>query len=87
MITQTQTQTTKVKNGTIVLPKKFQRIWQETDVFIEVSPDTIFVKRLTQPFLSLKEMMDEFRQAAQKTKLSRREVEKVIQRTRKKIYQ
>jgi len=79
-------QTTKVKNGRITLPKKLQKTWEEAEVFIDISGDTILIKRLTQPALSLKEMMDEFQRAARKTKLSKKEVEKALREIRKELY-
>lgn len=79
------TQTAKVKNGTIVLPKKFRKAWKKADVFMNISGDTILIKRLTQPALSLKEMMDEFRQVARKTKLSKKDVATAIQEVRREF--
>lgn len=80
------TQTTKVKNGKIALPKKFCKSWKGAEVFIEVSGDTISIKRLTKPALTFKEMMNEFRQVARETKLSKKEVEKVLRRVRRETY-
>ncbi|MBZ1348451.1 MAG: hypothetical protein KYQ20_01650 [Candidatus Nealsonbacteria bacterium] len=79
-------QTAKVKNGTITLPKGLQKSWKGADVFIDVSRDTISIKRLTKSALSLKEMMDELRRAARKTRLSKKETEKAIQSVRQKVY-
>lgn len=79
-------QTTKVKNGKITLPRELRKSWEKADVFIEFSGDTIFIKRLSKPTLTLKEMMDKFRWAARKTSLSRKDVEKAIQEVRKETY-
>jgi len=80
------TQTTKVKNGTITLPKKFRKAWKKAAVYIDITGDTIFIKRLTKPALTFKEMMDEFYQVARKTKLSKKEVEKALREVRKEVY-
>jgi len=79
-------QTTKVKNGTITLPKKFRKAWKEAEVYVDIAGDTILIKRLTRPALTFKEMMDEFYQAARKTKLSKKEVERVLQNIRQEVY-
>lgn len=79
-------QITKVKNGTITLPEKFRKSWKGAEVFITGEKDTILIKRLTRPTLTFKEMIDEFYQAARKTKLSKKEVEEAIRSVRREIY-
>lgn len=43
------TKTTKVKNGTITLPKEFRKSWKEAEVFIFPSTDTLIVKKIQKP--------------------------------------
>ena len=43
------TQTTKVKNGTITLPKEFRKSWKGADVFLFSSADTLIVKKVQKP--------------------------------------
>jgi len=80
------TQTTKVKNGTIVLPRKFRKAWKKAEVYIDITGDTILIKRLTKPTLTFKEMMNEFYQAARKTRLYKKDVEEAIREVRKEVY-
>lgn len=76
------------KNGTITLPKEAQRYWgrsgKTVQVFVDFRGDTISIKRLTEPALSLKEMMDEFLQSTKKTNLSKREVNQTLKKIRAK---
>jgi len=80
------TKTTKVKNGTITLPKGVRKAWKGAEVYLDVEGDTILIKRLSRPALTLKEMMDELREAARKTKLSKKDVEEAIREVRKEMY-
>jgi len=79
-------QTIKVKNGTIALPEKLRRIWQGADVWLQTDNDTIFIKRLTPPSLTLSEMMMQFRQAAKENKITKKDVADAIKWARKKVY-
>lgn len=79
-------QTTKVKNGTIVLPRQFRKSWKKAEVYLNIAGDTILIKRLTKPALTFKEMMDELRRAARKTKLLKKDVEEAIREVRQEIY-
>lgn len=72
--------TTKIKNGVIVLPKKIRQNWQEADVWLQVSKDSIYVKRLSRP--SLSEMLKEFRKIG-KT-ITKKDVDEAIKWARKK---
>lgn len=40
------TKTTKVKNGTITLPKELWKAWKGAEVFIFPSEDTLIVKKI-----------------------------------------
>lgn len=52
-------QTTKVKNGTIVLPPKFKKSWKEANVWLQISKKNIFIRKLDPP--SVSDMLKEFR--------------------------
>jgi len=82
----TKTFTTKIENGTIVLPKKLQELWKEAEVLIDASENMISIKRLSKPALTFKQMLNEFQEATRKAKLSKKEVEKVLLEVRKEIY-
>jgi len=82
----TQPTITKIENGKIVLPKKLRKIWREAKVLIDASQDMISIKRLSKPALTFKQMLDEFQQATRKAKLSKKDMEKVLQEVRKEIY-
>ena len=45
------TQTTKVKNGTILLPKKLRQEWQDAQIIILPSKDGMYIKKLSRPSL------------------------------------
>ena len=77
---------TKVRNGTITLPKELRKTWKGAEIYIDAIGDTIFIKRLTRPGISFKEMLNEFRRAARKTKLSKKVVEKSLRDVKKEIY-
>lgn len=42
-------QTTKIKNGIIVLPKELKKSWKGAEVFIFPSDDTLVVKKIQRP--------------------------------------
>ena len=77
--------TIRVQNGAIILPKELKKTWQNASIFIEGSSDTISIKRLSKPELSFSEMMNEFQKAAKKSKITKENVEKAINLTRKKL--
>ncbi|MDA2936186.1 hypothetical protein MYX06_03135 [Patescibacteria group bacterium AH-259-L05] len=72
--------TTKVKNGSITLPKGLRKKWSGAEVYISDEKDMISIKRLSMPSLTFKKMLDEFNKAGKK--ISRNEVEKVISEVR-----
>lgn len=76
---------TKIQNGAVILPREIQKNWQGTKVWLDVSQDTISIKKLAKPILTLKEMMDEFYRAAQQTKLSPKNTKRLLQTLRKKF--
>ena len=85
-ITTMTTATTKIKNGSITLPEELRKQWTGADVYISGEKNTLFIKRLSKPALTLKEMLHEFREAARKTKLSKKDAESAVRETRKEIY-
>lgn len=74
------TQTTKVKNGTITLPKEFRKAWKEADVFIFPNKDTLIIKKLQKPFPRLSEIASK----VSSKKMSQKEIKKEIRAYRKK---
>lgn len=74
------TQTTKVKNGTIILPKEFRKSWKEAEVFISGEKDTIIMKRIKAP--SFLEMLKEFREIGKS--ITKKEVREAIKWARRK---
>lgn len=54
------TQTIKLKNGAIDLPRELQNSWEGADVFISASKDSIVINRV-QPAPSLKDLEPKLR--------------------------
>jgi len=73
-------QTTKIKNGTIILPKEFRKTWKEAEVLITGEKDTILIKRMEAP--SFFQMLEEFRKIGKKIK--KKDVEEAINWARKR---
>lgn len=80
------TQTTKIENGTIVLPREMNRVWQGADVFVQADSDSIYIKRLSPTNFSLSEMMTMAQKAAKRANISQKTAEDVLRKTRKVIY-
>ena len=76
--------TTKIKNGSLELPKEIEQTWNNAEVFVIPSQDSLFVKRLSKPALSLSNMLEKFRKAAKNTKLKKKDVEEAIRNVRRK---
>lgn len=72
----------EIKNGVIVLPKKIQKSWQGTKIYIDFSRDIISIKKLSKSNLAFKDMLDEFSSAARKTKLSKKDTNKALKQIR-----
>lgn len=79
-----RTRITRVKNGSIALPREIRKSWGNVDVLVSSTRDSLLIKRLAEPARSLTEMMREFREAARKTKLTRREVHNTIRALRRR---
>ncbi|MBU2545346.1 hypothetical protein KKC65_02750 [Patescibacteria group bacterium] len=75
-------ETAKIKNGTFTLPKELRKSWKEADIFISGEKDTIFIKRLSKPKLSFKEMLNEFNEIGKN--ISRKTLDKAIGSVRNK---
>ncbi len=75
------TQTIKIKNGAIAIPPEFKQYWQNVDVRLQISKDSIYAKRLNKPTLS--EMLDAFRKVGKN--ISKKDVSKAIENARRKI--
>ena len=73
---------TKIKNGILTLPKELRKSWKEADIFVSGEKDTIFIKRLSKPSLSFKEMLDEFNAIGKN--ISRKTLDKAIKSIRNK---
>ncbi|TSC71191.1 MAG: hypothetical protein G01um101470_722, partial [Parcubacteria group bacterium Gr01-1014_70] len=50
--------TTKVKNGSLELPKEIEQAWNNAEVFVIPSQDSLFVKRMSKSTLSLSHMLE-----------------------------
>lgn len=74
------TKTTKVKNGTITLPKELKKSWGGAEVYVNAGRDSIFIKRLQPPVFS--EMLKEFKKIGKY--ISKKDVEEAIREVRKK---
>jgi len=76
------TQTTKIKNGTIVLPKELRKTWKNAQVIILLSKDSVYIKKLARPSLS------ELKPKLQKlgTLISQKEIDEAIKWARKTTY-
>ena len=74
------TQTTKVKNGTLILPKKLKKSWENAKVFLECFDDSIVVKKIYTPKISFKEMVKESQKAFKGVK--KQEVNQVLKEIR-----
>ena len=74
------TQTTKVKNGMIVLPKELRKAWKRVEVFIFPNEDTLIIKKIQKPLPKLSDLASRI----SSPKMSQKEIEKEIQAYRKK---
>lgn len=73
---------TKVKNGTIVLPKIIQRSWQGASVFIKPSNDGILIKKVSKP--SLLQLKPKLQKTGKLIK--QKDIDEAVKKARKKIY-
>lgn len=75
---------TTIKDGTVTftLPREIRKSWKDAEVFVDFNSDIVSIKRLSKPSLNLKEMMNEFLEAAKKTRLSKKEVNQALKEIR-----
>lgn len=72
--------TTKVRNGSIILPKEVRKTWREAEVFISAGEDSIFIKKFRQPSLSqLRPKLEELGR-----RISKKDIEVAIRQVRVK---
>ncbi len=76
------TKTIKVKNGSIPLPEELRRLWQDAEVFLSGAKDTILIKRMSEPRLSFRAMLDEFNRIGKG--VSRKDVKEAIEAVRRR---
>ena len=76
-------QTTTIKNGTIVLPKAIRKAWQGAEVYITAFGDNLFVYKLTSCKMNFTEMVEEMRKAARKAGITKKDVEEAIREVRR----
>lgn len=72
-------QTTTIKNGTIVLPKAIRKAWQGADVFMLPDEDSILIKKIEKPLKRLSDLADRIKSP----KMSQSEIENEIKAFRK----
>ena len=72
-------QTTKIKNGIIVLPPNLRRAWKEGEVFIFPNKDTLIIKKLQRSVSRLSKIASKI----SSKRMSQKEIEKEIQAFRK----
>jgi hypothetical protein len=73
---------TKVKNGTVSLPKEARKLWKDAKVFVDVSGDTISIKRLRPPSRTLRSMAKEIQGVVKNSGITARDAEKAIRDVR-----
>ncbi len=73
------TQTLKVENGRITLPKNLQKNWQKAEVFVFPNKDTIVIKKIQKPLFRLSGLTSRI----SSPKMTQKEIEKEIQVYRK----
>lgn len=81
--------TTTIRNGSVPLPKEIGWKWRNRKVRITDTPNSLLIEPLAlvgrSPF-SLSEMAREFRKAARKTGLQKKDIAAEIKRVRKELY-
>lgn len=76
----------KVKNGTIKLPRPWQKSWERTEVALFGRGDTLTIKRVSPPALSLSEMMRLAQKSARQAGITKKDVAEAIQWARRGTY-
>jgi hypothetical protein len=75
--------TTKVKNGSIALPKDIRKTWQNAEVMILPGADSVYIKRLKQPTLS--ELKPKLKQAGRK--ITQKDINEAVTWAKQQTYQ
>lgn len=78
--------TIQIKNNTLNLPPSLRKGWQNAEVYVSGVGDTLIIKKLARPVVSFKDMVAELQRATKTAKLSKRDVARVIQETRREMY-
>jgi len=73
---------TKVKDGSITLPKEMKQAWKNAEVFMIPSGDSLFLKRVKKP--SLKGLEKKLRQAGKL--ITDKDINEAVKWARKKAY-
>lgn len=68
------------------MPQSVSNLWADADVEIFADKDRLIIRNAETEALSLKEMMDAFRDAAQKTGLREQDALSVVRDVRKQMY-
>lgn len=76
----------KVKNGAIRLPKPWQKSWERTEVALFGRGDTLTIKRVSPPALSLSEMMRLMQKSARRAGITKKDIDEAVQWARRKVY-
>jgi len=80
----TQPTITKIENGKIVLPKKLQKKWLNSEVILFSSEDSLYIKKIF-PSPSLSQLKPKLKKLGKI--LSQKEIDEAIKQAQKKIYQ
>ncbi|MCD6094730.1 hypothetical protein J7J39_02380 [bacterium] len=80
----TQPTITKIENGKIVLPKKLQKKWLDSEVILFSSRDSLYIKKIF-PSPSLSQFKPKLKKLGKI--LSQKEIDEAIKQAQKKIYQ
>ncbi len=74
-------QITKVKNGSITLPKKLWKTWKGAEVFVFPNEDSLVVKKVEKPLSRLSDLASRI----SSPKMSQKEISKEVQSYRKNM--
>lgn len=73
---------TKIKNGSISLPREIRKIWKGAEVVVLPSQDSMYIKRISRP--SLAEMKPKLQKLGRL--VSQKDINEAIRQARKKVY-
>lgn len=75
------TKTTKVKNGTITLPKELRKSWKGAKVFLRAANDTIVIKKIKKA--AFWESWEKLRKVSKK--VTKRDIKKAVAWARSEV--